>query len=216
MTAATPWTLRFTEWQCGHHGQRPEDIPCASPEQAKAILWAIACAISQPGHARAMLFDETRGHSGIYLTDDYISDDFHPERPGSYRPEVVLCADQAMADAILAPELKAARDEGTQPDLIGVRQWDGKDLPEARVDANEAVLTLLTRAQVEKFAEVDDTSLDPHEPLFELPPIFYDGAEVLERLRKEAASIAAWEAEVAAERAAASGENASQENPDHG
>lgn len=204
---ALPWTLRFTEWSCGHHGQRPEDIPCASPEQAKAILWAIACAISQPGYARATLFNDERGIADIYLTDDHLATsyggDFNPDKINTYyRPEVVLCADQATADAILAPELKQAREEGVRPDLMGARLWDGKDLPEARVCTNESVLTLLPRAQVEKLAEVDDTSLDPVAPLFELPPIFYDGAQVLEKLRAEAASIAAYEAELAAERAA--------------
>lgn len=198
MTAA--WTLRFTEWQCGHHGQRPEDIACSSPEQAKAILWAIACAISQPGHARAMLFSETRGFADIYLSDDYC--EFNPASTPSYRPEAVLCADAETAAAILAPELSAARAEMTEPDLCPVRMWDGKDLPEAQVNANESVVTLLPRADVEKRAEVDDSRLDPLPPLFELPPVFYDGAQVLERLRKEAASIAAWEAEVAADREA--------------
>lgn len=196
MSAA--WTLRFTEWQCGHHGQRPEDIPCSSPEQAKAILWAIACAISQPGHARAMLFNETRGFADIYLTDDYC--EFNPASTPSYRPEVVLCADAATAAAIMAPELAAARDELVEPDLSRVRMWDGKDLPEAQVDANESVVTLLPRADVEKRAEVDDSRLDPLPSLFELPPIFHDGAQVLERFRKEAAAIAKWEAELAAER----------------
>lgn len=198
-TQPAPWTLRFTEWQCGHHGQRPEDIPVQSPEQAKAILWAIACAISQPGHARAMLFNDTRGYWDIYVTDDHC--EFNPNGTPSCRPEVVLCADAETAAAILAPELKAARGEMIDPDLYNARMWDGEDLPEARVDAYEAVLTLLPRAEVEKRAEVDDSRLDPVPPLFALPPIFFDGAEVLRRLREEAASIAAWEEQLAAETA---------------
>lgn len=210
MTATTetalPWTLRFIEWKCGHHHQRPEDIHCASPAQAKAICWAIACAISQSGHARAMLFEARKGISDIYMTDDYVAagygSDFDPDKVQTYyRPEVVLCADQAMADAIMARELKQARDEGVEPDLYGARMWDGKDLPEAMVNSNDSVLTLLTREQVEAKAVVDDSSLDPVAPLFELPPIFYDGAEVLATLRKEAASIAAYEAELAADAA---------------
>lgn len=191
MTAA--WTLRFTEWQCGHHGQRPEDIACSSPEQAKAILWAIACAISQPGHARACLFDDTRGFADIYITDDYC--EFKPDRTPSYRPAVVLCADDATAAAILAPELKDAREDISEPDLWQAKVWDGKEL----VETNSAYLTTMTREAVEALAQVDDTSLEPRMPLFELPPVFHDGAGLAERLRTIAAEMAAYEAEVAAE-----------------
>ena len=57
-TDAAPFTLRFMAWQCGHHGMRPDDIPVHSIEQAQAIVNAIGCAISQPGSARAALFDD--------------------------------------------------------------------------------------------------------------------------------------------------------------
>jgi hypothetical protein len=190
-TTAAPWTLRFTEWQCGHHGQRPEDIPVASPEQAKAILWAIACAISQPGHARAMLFDETRGYPDIYLTDDYVSagyaSDFDTERAPSERPVVVLCSDEATASAILAPELTAAREEISDPDLWRATVWDGK----AQVDTYETVLTTLTREAIVALEKEADPW--PHErpPLFALPPVFRDGAELLARLRTIPTEIAA-------------------------
>ena len=69
-TDAAPFTLRFMKWQCGHHGTRPDDIPVHSIEQAQAIVNAIGCAISQPGQARAALFNHWRGIS-IYLTDDH-------------------------------------------------------------------------------------------------------------------------------------------------
>lgn len=68
--STAPFTLTFTEWCCGHHGQRPTDIPVHSTEQATLILQAIAHAITQPGHARAVLFSEDR-YTSIYLTDDY-------------------------------------------------------------------------------------------------------------------------------------------------
>lgn len=190
---ATPWTLRFTDWSCGHHGQRPEDIPCSSPQQAKAILWAIACAISQPGHARAMLFTDTRGFSDLYVTDDYC--EFNPESTPAYRPEVVLCADEATLAAILAPDLKQAREELAEADLTGARAWDGRE----HVDAYNVVVTTMPRADVEKLADIDDSRLDPSPLKFELPPIFHDGAEILRLLREQAASIAEWDARMAAE-----------------
>ena len=34
-TDAAPFTLRFTEWRCGHHGTRPDDIPVHSIAQAQ-------------------------------------------------------------------------------------------------------------------------------------------------------------------------------------
>ena len=69
-TDAATFTLRFTAWECGHHGKRPDDIPVHSIEQAQAIVNAIGHAISQPGNARAALFNNWAGTS-IYLTDDY-------------------------------------------------------------------------------------------------------------------------------------------------
>lgn len=194
--AATPWTLRFTEWQCGHHGERPDDIPVASPQQAKLILTAISHAISQPGHARAMLFGETRGWADIYVTDDYC--EFNPNSNPSYRPEVILCADEATAAAILGPELKAARETVVDPDPYRARMWAGEDT----VETNDCVVTLLTHAQVEERVQIADwrADADTNKPRsFELPPIYFDGAQVLEKLRAEAASIAEWEAERAAE-----------------
>lgn len=190
-----PWTLRFTAWQCGHHGQRPDDIPVASPEQAKLILDAIGYAISQPGSARACLFSDVVGFADIYLTDDYCS--FNPDATPSARPAAVLCADDAMVAAILAPELKDARNDLMDPDLWDVTVWDGKRM----VYRCETVLTTLTRDAVQELANVDDSYLDPRSPLFDLPPVLHDGAALLERLRTVAAEIAAYEAEIAADRA---------------
>ena len=38
---AAPFTLRFMEWRCGHHGTRPDDIPVHSIAQAQAIVKAL-------------------------------------------------------------------------------------------------------------------------------------------------------------------------------
>ena len=57
---------------CGHHCQRPADIPVETPEQASLILCAISHAISQPGHARAVLMNDEHAET-VYLTDDYVA-----------------------------------------------------------------------------------------------------------------------------------------------
>jgi hypothetical protein len=169
--------------------------------EARAICWAIACAISQPGHARAILFNDSHGRD-IYMTDDHVSagfaETFDPDKVTFVeRPAVVLCADDATAAAILAPDLKDARVNGSNdPDLEGATLWNGTSM----VDAYSTVLTTMPRADVEKLADVDDSSLDVRMPLFELPPVFFDGAKVLQALQQEAAAILAWEAQQEAER----------------
>lgn len=191
--STTAWTLRFTEWRCGHHGQRPDDIACASPEQAKAILWAIACAISQPGHARAVVFSDAQGFPDIYITDDHC--EFNPKRTAALRPEVVLCSDARTAAAILSADLKDAREDLNAPDLSNAQMWEG----EQQVHPYDVVLTTMSRARVERMAAVDDSALDPVPPKFVLPPVFHIGAEVLHRVRERAAELRAAEADRAAE-----------------
>jgi hypothetical protein len=107
-SASLPLTLRFTHWECGHHGTRPADIPVASVAQAHAILSAISHAISQPGNARAQLFDATKGVGDIYVTDDYVSDDFSPTSELRLDRPIMICGDAATVAAIQAPDLNAA------------------------------------------------------------------------------------------------------------
>jgi hypothetical protein len=193
----TPWTLRFTEWACGHHQQRPDDIPVSSPEQAQLILQAIGNAISQPGHARACVFNDTQGIDDIYVTDDHC--DFNPAKRVAYdRPVLVLCADEATANAMLADELEAAREDlWAVADLTDAKVWDGKEM----LSGYDVALTTLTREQIDAIIEQDRDLLpeEAHRAHFGLPPLFRDGAEVLAALRKEAESIAAYEAECAAD-----------------
>lgn len=52
-TDAAPFTQRFTEWQCGHHGTIPSDIPVHCIEQAQACAQALAqAAVAQPDASR--------------------------------------------------------------------------------------------------------------------------------------------------------------------
>lgn len=182
-----PYAVHFTEWQCGHHCQRPEDIPVSSPEQASLILQAISHAISQPGHARAVLMNETHAAT-VYVTDDYVAVGHtdKAEFPTHYfqwalRPEVIL-GNASQIDEIHSPALA----EAIESLHGGIERWDGK----SEVWNNRIVTTTLSRAEVEAIAAPLDAYED-RRVAFELPPVFRAAAEVLEELRQEADDIAA-------------------------
>lgn len=199
-----PYTIRFIEWRAGHHGQRPADIPVHSVEQALLILRAISHAISQPGHARAVLFNAEVGES-IYLTDDYVSvmagevDKLPPVERWSFRPTLILCTPEQAAE-LQSPELAQAVDESLYGPTLPV--WDGKTPIEEIYDSYH--LTTLTQAEVEALA----APLEWHEEgqrraLFDLPPVLKPADELLAELREAKAEMDAYAAEQAASGAAA-------------
>lgn len=173
---AGSWTLHFHSWECGHHQDCPGDIgSIESPEQAKAILSAIAAAISQPGSARAVLVNDIEGFRDIYLTDDYC--DFNPNGTPVPRPYVVLCDEGTMRE-ILSEEMKGAREEVMEPDLCDAKEWDDEDW----IGPWDAVLTTLTREQFDRRMHEDRELVD-------LPPRYLHGPAVLAQLRQAKADL---------------------------
>ena len=188
-TPAAPYTLRFTEWRCGHHGQRPDDIPVSSPEQATLILRAISHAITQPGNASAVLMDAEHATTA-YITDDYVraqygSTDAFPSSPRDWmrRPEVILCTPEEQ-EAIHSPTLA----EAVEVIHVQIDRWDGR----TRVDDMYAtVTTTLSREAVEAIA----APIEWHEErtrvqVFDPPPTYLSGTNVLAALQDEAAALA--------------------------
>ncbi|MGH8758087.1 MAG: hypothetical protein ACREVW_01005 [Burkholderiales bacterium] len=180
------YILRFVEWQCGHHCQRPADIPVETPEQASLILQAISHAISQPGHARAVLMNDTHAEFA-YLTDDYVAvghtdkSEFQDSFRWCYRP-IVVHGDTAQIEEIHSPALA----EAIESLYVAIERWDGK----AEVSANEIVTTTLGSAEIETIA----APLDPYEEgrmlVFDVPPVLKAAADLLAELREEAAGLA--------------------------
>ncbi|WP_038214366.1 hypothetical protein [Xenophilus azovorans] len=178
-----PLTLRFTEWRCGHHGQRPADIPVQSVQQAQLILQAIANAISQPGHARAVLFDANTGRTA-YVTDDYAEP--LPEA-SSYRTVVYHGSPTEIADLEGLQDAFDAAYGGT------LRRWDGA----AWLDDME-VMTTLSAAEIEvATAPVEWHEEDQRHPVCDLPPVLKPAAELLAELREVKADMEAEAAELA-------------------
>lgn len=197
-----PLTLRFIEWQCGHHHQRPADIQCTSVVQAHAILTAISCAISQPGSARAILFDATHGYAGIsggiYLTDDHVDPDFKPTTQLTDERPVLIYGDEATLAAIQAPSLQPAREQwyfagDGVPDLDGLACWDDK----SAVQAWDVLLTTRTPADVDGELMVALNAYLPRGYLFELPPLYVPAEKVLEKLLLLQADLATSQDEAA-------------------
>ncbi len=194
-----PLTLRFTEWQCGHHCERPADIPVASAEQALAIAHAISHAISQPGHARAVVMSDDRAET-IYITDDYVAlggGCAHAEKPRDYyewpeRPVVIVGA-EAELDAILSDELRESREVLFVAEVTRFKPLD-------MLYGYDVAVSYLTQTELEAMAEPKDAYEERHVP-FEMPPVFRNAAEVLEALRQEAAEQAAYQLEIAQETA---------------
>ncbi|WP_304306267.1 hypothetical protein [Pseudacidovorax intermedius] len=176
-TQAAPYTLRFTEWQCGHHGERPADIPVHSIEQANLILSAISHAISQPGHARAALFD---GHMGttVYLTDDYA--------------EAISWVNQSrttlyLASAAELEELRGLKDAFDYAYGGTLTEWDGKTW----LDDLE-VVTTLSQAEVEAaIAPVWWHEADHRRSVCDIPPTILPAETLLAELRQFREELAA-------------------------
>lgn len=177
-TDAAHFTLRFMEWQCGHHGTRPDDIPVHSIEQAKAIVNAIGYAISQPGHARAALFDAERGLS-IYITDDY-AETINLGEWWHYRTTIYRATQEELVELM---GLQDAYDY-----IVGgeLKPWDGT----AYLDEMEVVTTLTPEAIEAAIAPVEWHEEDQRRAVCDVPPIVKPAAELLAELREAAAEMA--------------------------
>lgn len=189
--AAQQLVLRFYEWQCGHHGTRPQDIPVSSPEQATAILVAMSHCINQPGHFCAWLMNGTHAMSA-YVTDDYVrvspgdakefpplsSLGWHDERP------VLIYGTEAEIAELRHP------DNAEAVDCIwfyeSLPSWDGKTFLD-----HDIATTTLTLAELENITRPHEWYEPGKESLFALPPIFKTAESALEDVRHERASIAA-------------------------
>ena len=184
-------TLRFYEWQCGHHGTRPQDIPVSSPEQATAILVAMSHCINQPGHFCAWLMNGTHAMSA-YVTDDYVrvspgdakefpkwsSLGWHDERP------VLIYGTEAQIAELRHPDNAEA--VGCIWFFDSLPAWDGKSF----LDDNVATTTL-TLAELENLIRPNEWH-EPGRPYqFSLPPVLKTAESALEDVRAERASIAA-------------------------
>lgn len=188
-----PFTLCFTEWRCGHHGQRPENIPVETPAQAGLILDAISHAITQPGHARAVLMNDTHAMQA-YITDDSVHIGYgtaatFPEHFGyaDSRPILISGTAEQLAE-METPELNEAFEE-----IYGgmVERWNGK----SEVGGTEVFCTTLPPAEILALGEpVEWYEEERHQP-FHLPPVIELAADVLLKLRAEAEIIAQQHAE---------------------
>ena len=178
-TDAAPFTLRFMEWRCGHHGTRPDDIRVHSIEQAQAIVNAIGYAISQPGHARAALFNAGRGVS-IYLTDDHADTIQKDEWHWGYRTTIYRATQEELAELM---GLRAAYDY-----IVGgeLKPWDGT----AYLDEMEVVTTLTPEAIEAAIAPVEWHEEDQRRAVCDVPPIVKPAAELLAELREAAQEMA--------------------------
>ena len=178
-TDAAPFTLRFMKWQCGHHGTRPDDIPVHSIEQAQAIVNAIGCAISQPGQARAALFNHGRGIS-IYLTDDHAGAIYEDKFGWPLRTTIHFATPEEMAEL-----------EGLHAAVVdcygrALKQWDGT----AYLDELEVVTTLAKEAIEAAVAPIDWHEADRRRLVCDVPPIIKPIAELLAELREIAQEMA--------------------------
>lgn len=191
LNAAQQLVLRFYEWQCGHHGTRPADIPVSTTEQASAILKAMSHCISQPGHFCAWLMDGTHAISA-YVTDDYVrvgageseifprwsSLGWQDERP------VLIYGTEAQIAELRHPDNAEAVSCIWFFDALP--KWDGTQF----MDDNVATTTL-TLAELQNIVRTRDY-WEPESPsLFALPPVFKSAESALEDVRQERASIAA-------------------------
>ncbi|MFI8616508.1 hypothetical protein ACIGHN_13485 [Acidovorax sp. NPDC077693] len=176
----TPYTLRFMTWQCGHHGQRPEDIPVHSIEQAQAIVNALGYAISQPGHARAALFNADRGTS-IYMTDDHADPIQKDEWRWAQRTTIYHATPDELAELM---GLQAAFDYAYGGEL---KQWDGTSY----LDEMEVVTALDVAAIEAAVAPVSWYESDRRQAVCDVPPVLKPAAELLEELREAAQELAA-------------------------
>lgn len=179
-----PYTLRFMQWQCGHHGTRPDDIPVHSIEQAQAIVNALGYAISQPGHARAALFSAERGTS-IYMTDDHADAIQKDEWSWAPRTTIYHATPEELAELL---SLQAAFDYCYGGEL---KQWGGT----AYLDEMEVVTTMSVEAIEAAVAPVSWYEADRRGAVCDVPPIVTTASALLEELREAAQDLAAEAAE---------------------
>ena len=182
--ASAPYTLRFMEWQCGHHGTRPDDIPVHSIAQAQAIVNALGYAISQPGNARAALFNAERGVS-IYLTDDHADVIQTDEWRWAPRTTIYYATPEELAEL---QGLQAAFDYAYGGELC---QWDGTKY----LDDMVVVTTLAIEAIEAAVAPLSWYESYPRGAVCDVPPVIKPAAELLEELREAAQDLAAEAAE---------------------
>lgn len=182
--------LRFYNWQCGHHCERPDDIAVTSPDQATQILHAMSHCISQPGSFNAWLLTETRAISA-YVTDDYMRThggasafpQLNDWNWGDERPVLVYGTPEQIA-ALNHPDNAEAMDNLWFHESLPA--WDG----ESYIDDN-MVTSSLSLTELMNLCRPRE-SHEPHRPeLYHLPPVFRTAESVLEEVRTERASIAA-------------------------
>lgn len=185
--APAPYTLHFAVWRCGHHRERPADIPVQTPEQGVLIAKAIAAAINQPGSIEAWLLDDARGER-IYISDDHISMGFgsieRSTNPATWthRP-VVFHGDADTIAQLHAPALVEARGWLCFEELAA---WDGKSL----VAAFAAVTTTLSSADIEAATQPTDKWGRDRPSPFELPPVLIPAVKLLRELQEEVGAMA--------------------------
>lgn len=186
-----PLTLRFTDWRCGHHATRPDDIPVSSPEQASAILWAMSHCISQPGHFRAWLMNDVHA-VGAYVTDDYFAlanaekgefPDMETLVCGNERPVLIYGTAEQIAE-INSPAHAEAVSELWFFDSLPA--WDGKSY----LDEPMATTTL-TLVELQELAHPTEWYESSRGEYFSLPPVFKSAEAALEEVRALSAEIAA-------------------------
>jgi len=182
LTQAAPYTLTFVEWECGHHMQRPADIPVHSPEQALLILQAISHAISQPGSARAILLTDDAASGEVYLCDDYVDPGAQSILQHRYPRPIIAYGDAAAIAALQHADLADAWD-----DLIGGEPllWDGE---EPIYSEGGVVLFVGTLQELQDLMRVPDP-FEQHCRYFDVPPTFMPAAEVRAMLGESQAEM---------------------------
>ena len=179
--------LRFTQWRCGHHSQRPDDIAVSSPAQASQILRAISYAISQPGYANAVLMDETYGVTA-YITDDHVNaghtatDAFPPlDQWHQRRPIMVYGSPEEIAE-IQSPGLA----EACEVDYGGpIPLWNGTTFVDDSI-----TLSTLPLDEIKAKAAPIDWHDEGQAELFPVPPVYRPAGQLLSELRALAEDLA--------------------------
>lgn len=186
-TTMQPLVLRFTEWRCGHHGQRPADIEVSSPEQALLIARAISHAISQPGHARAALMTAD-AFEDLYITDDYVSAGHGGETSAIKDPlywaprPIVIYGTEAEISELRSAELAAAVDSVYGGEVIELDDA-------APLYGGEIACSTLPLEELERLAAPLEWHESRRHP-FAAPPVFKAAAVELPALRAEAFDLA--------------------------
>ena len=198
MSSTPTLALRFYNWQCGHHSQRPDDIAVSSPDQATQILHAMSHCISQPGSFNAWLLTETRAITA-YVTDDYVRmNGDHQNFPqledwnwGDDRPVLVYGTPEQIAE-LNHPDNAEAVDNLWF--IESLTAWDGKSYIE-----EDMVTSTLSLVELQNLCRPRE-SYEPYRPeLYHLPPVFRTAESVLDEVRAERASIEACKEDIADE-----------------